>query len=184
MAKFDKIYTRSGDKGMTSLANGERRDKFDLRIEAYGTIDETNCVIGIARTYIDDSQIDKILEKIQNELFEIGSDLATPQNEENDPKNIIRISEEQVKRLENEIDAISATLKPLSNFILPGGSKASAYIHLARTVARRGERIIFQVHKEERINPEILKYVNRLSDLLFIVARHLNNQGQDDVLWS
>jgi len=180
MVKLTRIYTRGGDKGMTSLVGGERRAKHDLRVEAYGTVDEANACIGIARTYTKD-EADVMLARIQQDLFDLGADLSTPHS----PKfsKALRIVPGQVTRLEREIDAMNAALQPLNSFILPGGKKASAALHLARTIARRAERLICELSSMETINNVALQYMNRLSDHLFVMARFLNAKGKKDVLW-
>jgi cob(I)alamin adenosyltransferase len=180
MVKLTRIYTRGGDKGMTSLTGGERRPKYDLRVETYGTVDETNAAIGLARLYTKGGA-DEMLARIQQDLFDIGADLSTPST----PKfaQALRVVTAQVTRLEREIDAMNAKLKPLNSFVLPGGKKASAYLHLARTVARRAERLVCELYAVEAINPAALQYMNRLSDHLFVMARFLNAKGKKDVLW-
>lgn len=190
MVKLDRIYTRGGDKGMTSLGNGERVPKHDLRVEAFGAVDEANAAIGLARLHTRSSNesggdLDAMLSRIQNDLFDLGADLCTPEEEENDPRRrpALRMAQVQVDRLEAEIDAMNARLSPLTSFILPGGSPAAAYLHLARTVARRAERLVTALQDAERINPAALSYINRLSDHLFVAARHANQDGAGDVLW-
>tara|TARA_B100000686_G_scaffold342500_1_gene421785 strand:+ start:414 stop:974 length:561 start_codon:yes stop_codon:yes gene_type:complete len=179
MVKLTKIYTRSGDKGKTSLADGTRVPKQSLRVEAYGTVDETNSIIGMARLHAS-IKIEKILDKVQNDLFDLGADLSTPaQSAQKD----LRISDLQVLRIESEIDELNSNLQVLQSFVLPGGSKSSSYLHLARTVCRRAERISFSLSEETEINIFALKYLNRLSDLLFVAARFENNLGKDDKLW-
>ncbi len=180
MVKLTKIYTRGGDKGMTSLVGGERRAKHDLRVEAYGTVDEANSAIGMARVYTK-GESDKILARIQQDLFDLGADLSTPFSKKFE--KALRIIPVQVTRLEKEIDKMNAELKPLESFILPGGSEASANLHLARTIARRAERQIFALAEKEKVNDAALKYINRLSDHLFVMARYLNAKGKKDVLW-
>jgi len=185
MVKLDRIYTRGGDKGMTSLGNGERVPKHDLRVEAYGAVDEANAAIGLARLHTVGSELDAMLSRIQNDLFDLGADLATPEDEEDDPRRrpALRIDQVQVDRLEAEIDAMNARLSPLTSFILPGGAPAAAYLHLARTISRRAERLVTALQDAERINPVALSYINRLSDHLFVAARLANNDGAADVLW-
>ncbi len=181
MVKLTKIYTRGGDAGETSLGDGARVAKFDLRVAAYGEVDETNAVIGIARLNID-GETDAMLARIQNDLFDLGADLCTP--ERPDPKHPpLRITAAQVERLEQEIDGLNAALGPLESFILPGGSPGAAYLHLARTTARRAERLIAELATREAVNPRALEYANRLSDHLFVLARHLNAGAGGDVLW-
>ena len=180
MVKINKIYTRTGDDGTTGLVNGPRRSKADLRVDAYGSIDETNATIGLARLETV-SDLDKMLEEIQNDLFDLGADLATPQ--ESESKTDLRVLSTQTKRLEDEIDRLNEKLSPLKSFVLPGGSKASAYLHLARTVARRTERAIVALSKQENVSKDVLGYINRLSDFLFVAARYANDCGKNDVLW-
>ncbi len=181
MVKLTKIYTRGGDKGTTSLADGSRVAKHHLRVGAYGTVDETGAAIGLARLHVD-AAYDGLLSLIQNDLFDLGADLATPFHE--DPKYPpLRITSQQVERLETEIDRLNADLSPLESFVLSGGRPAAAHLHMARTVARRAEREMTALSDIEAINPEAIKYVNRLSDLLFVMARHANDKGQADVLW-
>ncbi|MBI1244838.1 MAG: cob(I)yrinic acid a,c-diamide adenosyltransferase [Alphaproteobacteria bacterium] len=181
MVKLTRIYTKGGDGGETSLGNGARVPKFDLRVAAYGSVDETNACIGLARLHVDAS-VDTMLAAIQNDLFDLGADLCTP--EAPAPKHeALRISDAQVERLEREIDALNERLAPLDSFILPGGSAAAAHLHLARTVARRAEREIVELATREKVNPAAIRYVNRLSDHLFVVSRHVNGDGKADILW-
>jgi len=179
MVKLNKIYTRTGDTGETALVSGPRRVKHDLRIEAYGTVDEANAIIGIARTEAD-PETDAMLARIQNDLFDLGADLATPEDEGG---TALRIAAGQVERLEDEIDAINDKLAPLDSFVLPGGTPVSAQLHLARTIVRRAERRMTALAHAEQVNADAIRYVNRLSDLLFVLARHCNGSGVDDVLW-
>jgi len=179
MVRLTKIYTRGGDKGQTSLVDGSRLPKHAIRIEAYGTVDEASSVIGIARLHVG-GDIDAALSRIQNDLFDLGADLATPGTE---MENALRVQPSQVEWLEQQIDAINAGMKPLNSFILPGGSPASAYLHLARTVVRRAERMTTAAAEQEPINPVAIQYLNRLSDYMFVLARHLNDNGEADVLW-
>jgi cob(I)alamin adenosyltransferase len=181
MVTLTKIYTRGGDKGQTSLGDGRRVQKHDLRVEAYGTVDETNGVIGLARLHTE-GEADAMLSRIQNDLFDLGADLCTPETGRK-AEGALRIVESQVERLESEIDAMNAELQPLKSFILPGGTPASAYLHLGRTVARRAERLMTRLAEAEPINPVTIRYINRLSDHLFVLARVLNNNGASDVLW-
>ena len=181
MVKLTKIYTRGGDGGETSLADGERVPKYDLRIEAYGTVDEANAAIGLARLHVT-GDADAMLGRIQNDLFDLGADLATPGDDFADGK-ALRIVDAQVDRLEAEIDAMNARLKPLESFILPGGTPAAAFLHLARTVTRRAERLMAELMGVEAVNPAAIRYANRLSDHLFVLGRHLNDDGAKDVLW-
>jgi cob(I)alamin adenosyltransferase len=183
-----RIYTRTGDKGTTALASGERRPKHDLRIEAYGTVDETNAAIGLARLHTrgeGDAELDAMLGRIQNELFDLGADLSTPDTGKPLPYEPLRILEPQVERLEREIDRLNADLAPLRSFVLPGGTAAAAALHLARTVCRRAERLAVALAEkpDEVVSPAALKYLNRLSDFLFVASRYANGRGAGDVLW-
>ena len=182
MVKLDKIYTRGGDTGETSLGDGRRVPKHDLRVAAYGTVDEANAAIGLARLHTA-GEDDATLARIQNDLFDLGADLCTPHDGRH-AKGALRVSELQVARLEAEIDAMNAEIAPLSSFILPGGTAAAAYLHLARTVVRRAERLITGLAEVEEVNPEAVKYANRLSDHLFVMARRVNDNGRADVLWT
>ena len=186
MVTLNKIYTKSGDKGTTALATGERVAKHALRIESYGTVDETNSVIGIVRLHTGAMpKLDAMLARIQNELFDLGADLATPEKDEKLDWEPLRILEAQVTRLEAEIDEMNAALEPLRSFVLPGGTPAAAHLHLARTVCRRAERRVVSLAKSENLNPIHVVYLNRLSDLLFVMARRLNLlAGQTDVYWN
>lgn len=184
MVRLTRIYTKSGDKGQTSLGNGARVPKHDLRVEAYGSVDEANAVIGLARlATAKDAAADAMLARIQNDLFDLGADLCTPIAEGEQPGQALRVTAEQVTRLETEIDAMNAELAPLNSFILPGGSSAAAQLHHARTVIRRAERLIDRLAESEPVNPQALAYANRLSDHFFVMARHLNHRGEGDVLW-
>lgn len=185
MVKLNKIYTRTGDDGTTALVTGPRRLKSDLRIESYGTVDETNAVIGMARLHAGDHPaLDRMLMAIQNDLFDLGADLATPETGEKLAWEPLRIVASQVERLENDIDTLNADLAPLNSFILPGGSALSAHLHLARTVSRRAERLVVALRDGgEIVGPEAVKYLNRLSDFLFVASRTANCNGADDVLW-
>ena len=178
MVKLNKIYTRTGDDGETSLVNGRRVAKHSRRPTAFGEVDEANSVIGLARLHTSDAA-DEMLGRIQNDLFDLGADLATPESD----TPALRITDEQVTRLETEIDAMNASLEPLTSFILPGGSQASAWLHLARTVVRRAERRMTELSSEEVVSEPAMRYVNRLSDHLFVLARNLNDGGKTDVLW-
>lgn len=188
MVKLDRIYTRGGDKGATSLATGARRRKDDIRVEAYGAIDETNAAIGMARLAIEarDAALDEMLARIQNDLFDLGAELATPPEPDTpiDPSMRLVIVPAQVERLEKEIDALNADLSPLKSFVLPGGTAAAAHLHLARTICRRAERVMVSLsHAEgEELSPTALAYVNRLSDFLFVASRFVN-RDKGDVLW-
>ena len=182
MVKLTKIYTRGGDRGETSLGDGSRTPKHDLRVAAYGTVDEANATIGLARLHTL-GEADQMLGRIQNDLFDLGADLCRPDDGTNS-KKALRIVTTQVNRLEVEIDAMNEKLDDLTSFILPGGSPASAHLHLSRTVTRRAERLVSELSKRENINPEALSYINRLSDHLFQLARLLNEGGKNDVLWT
>ncbi len=181
MVTLTRIYTRGGDKGETSLGDGTRVAKHALRVAAYGTVDETNAVVGLARLCTE-GEADAMLSRIQNDLFDLGADLCTPEGGRK-AEGALRIVDAQVERLEQEIDALNAGLKPLTSFILPGGTPAAAHLHLARTVCRRAERLMAELAGHEPVNAAALRYVNRLSDHLFVLARHLNDQGAGDVLW-
>lgn len=180
--KLDKIYTRTGDEGKTSLGDGSRLPKFHLRVTAYGSIDEANSVIGVALLHVADSEIIQLLRHIQNDLFDVGADLCQPEKPSAE-KPLLRITDDQVAWLENQIDRFNAELEPLTSFVLPGGSPASAYLHQSRTVTRRAERDVARLFAEEKVNAVVLRYVNRLSDLLFVLARFLNEKGKQDVRW-
>jgi cob(I)alamin adenosyltransferase len=188
MVVLNRIYTRTGDGGDTGLATGERVKKFDLRVEAYGEVDEANAALGLVRLHTgDDSALDAMLERIQNDLFDLGADLATP---ERPGKALgweaLRVTEPQVARLEQEIDQLNESLAPLTSFVLPAGSPAAAHLHLARTICRRAERVAVRLadQPEEAVNSAALKYLNRLSDLLFVMARYANLKRGGDVLWT
>jgi cob(I)alamin adenosyltransferase len=187
MVVLNRIYTRTGDDGSTALGNGERRPKHDLRVAAYGTVDEVNAAIGMARLHTDtDQRVDAMLARIQNDLFDLGADLCRPENLAKEKKAgapPLRLVEAQVLRLEREIDEMNAALQPLESFVLPGGSAASAYLHLARTIARRAERAMTTLAVKSPVNPIAIKYINRLSDHLFVLARYLNGRGEADILW-
>jgi len=186
MVVLNKIYTRTGDDGTTALGTGERRKKYDLRIAAYGTLDEVNAAIGVARLHTAaDSALDAALSHVQNDLFDAGADLCTPGRGKGPGGARLTVTDKQVAWLEAEIDRLNAELAPLRSFVLPGGSAASAYLHLARTVCRRAERLIAELREkpEESVTPEVLKYVNRLSDFLFVASRYANGKGAGDVLW-
>jgi len=176
-----KIYTRGGDTGETSLGSGDRVKKHDIRVAAYGTSDEANAVIGLARLHTE-GEADAMLARIQNDLFDLGADLCTPEGG-NRSNGALRVVQEQVDRLESEIDAMNDELASLTSFILPGGSPASSFLHLARTVVRRCERLLTELSDTEEINPIAIKYINRLSDHLFQLSRKLNYNGATDVLW-
>jgi cob(I)alamin adenosyltransferase len=186
MVKLDRIYTRTGDAGRTRLATGEPLSKSHPRVEAYGAVDEANATIGLARLHAaGDPELDAVLMRIQNDLFDLGADLATPERGRVLEWTPLRIIAGQVERLEQEIDRFNAALAPLTSFVLPAGSALAAHLHLARTVCRRAERaaVALAALPEEPVNPEAVKYLNRLSDLLFVAARRANDQGRADVLW-
>jgi cob(I)alamin adenosyltransferase len=185
MVRLTRIYTRGGDKGQTSLGDGRRVPKQSLRVDAYGTVDEANAAIGLARLHVGpgvDGEANQMLGRIQNDLFDLGADLCTPEDGRN-AAGALRIVAAQVARLEREIDSMNAALKPLDSFILPGGTPAAAHLHLARTVTRRAERLICALAAAETVNPEAVKYLNRLSDHLFVLGRRVNDNGAKDVLW-
>ena len=186
MVVLNKIYTRTGDGGTTALGTGERRKKYDLRVAAYGTLDEVNAAIGIARLHTgDDAALDAALARVQNDLFDAGADLTTPGKGRGPGGARLAVTDAQVAWLEGEIDRLNAELAPLKSFVLPGGSAAAAYLHLARTICRRGERLIAELRDkpDESVGDEVLKYVNRLSDFLFVASRYANGKGARDVLW-
>jgi cob(I)alamin adenosyltransferase len=184
MVVLNRIYTRTGDDGTTALGNGERRPKHDLRVSAYGTVDETNAAIGVARVHLAESpQIDAMLVLIQNDLFDLGADLAVPQREGRAER--LRVVASQVDRLERDIDTLNERLAPLTSFVLPGGTPGAAYLHLARTICRRAERIMAELagRPDEPVSEAALRYMNRLSDFLFVASRAANGNGAGDVLW-
>ncbi len=187
MVKLNRIYTRTGDDGTTGLAAGPRRAKHDLRVEAYGTVDETNAVIGLVRlhTAADPAlaAVERALAVIQNDLFDLGADLSTPDDGVKLQWEPLRIVDSQVERLEREIDALNADLEPLKSFVLPAGSAAATALHLARTVSRRAERLMTALAAQEPVGAPALRYVNRLSDYLFVAARWANRPAGGDVLW-
>ncbi len=188
MVVLNRIYTRTGDDGTTGLGSGERRNKFDLRVEAYGTVDETNAATGMARLSTVDGHelVDAMLLRIQNDLFDLGADLCTPPTDAKLEYEPLRIVTSQVERLESEIDLLNAELAPLRSFVLPGGSPAAAALHIARTVSRRAERLIVALSKTpgEQVGAPALKYINRLSDFFFVASRYVNSKGAGDVLWT
>lgn len=187
MVTLNKIVTKAGDGGKTRLATGEEVGKSGARVEAYGGTDETNSAIGVARLYTkDNARIDAILARVQNDLFDLGADLATPERDEPLKFEALRITEAQVDRVEREVDEINEKLSPLTSFILPAGTPAAAHLHLARTIARRSERAIARLMDTpgEKVSPAALKYMNRVSDLLFVLARAANDDGKADVLWT
>jgi cob(I)alamin adenosyltransferase len=187
MVKLNKIYTRTGDDGTTGLGSGERRLKSDLRVEAYGTVDEANAAIGLARlhTAAAHPELDAMLGRIQNDLFDLGADLSTPDTGKKLDYEPLRIIAAQTARIEADIDALNQNLQPLRSFVLPGGSPAAAALHLARTIARRAERMMVALAQVEgeHVNPEAVRYMNRVSDLLFVAGRVVNDNGNADVLW-
>ena len=180
MVKLTRIYTKGGDKGTTSLGTGKRVSKHDQRVAAFGTVDEANAAIGIARLHTTGDE-DAMLARIQNDLFDLGADLCAPEGE--GTKDRLRIIDAQVERLEHEIDRMNEELAPLNSFVLPGGSAASAHLHLARTIARRAERDMTRLAEQGPVNPAAIRYINRLSDHLFVLARYENDKGAKDVLW-
>jgi cob(I)alamin adenosyltransferase len=182
---LNRIYTRTGDGGRTRLATGEMVSKTALRVEAYGAVDETNAALGLARLHTgSDGALDPVLARVQNELFDLGADLATPERPGEAPGSVLRILDSQVERLEREIDELNGPLPPLASFVLPGGTAAAAALHLARTVCRRAERQAVALQEAgEAVSPAALKYLNRLSDLLFVAARWANDRGASEVFW-
>ena len=178
MVTLSKIYTKTGDSGETGLGDGSRVSKTSPRIAAIGAVDETNSAIGIARLDADGDS-DAMLARIQNDLFDLGADLCRPETKEGD----LRILDSQVTRLEKEIDTMNAALQPLQSFVLPGGTPAAAYLHLARTITRRAERAITSLAGSNPVNPSVIKYINRLSDHFFVLSRYLNGKGKRDILW-
>jgi cob(I)alamin adenosyltransferase len=186
MVKLNKIYTRTGDDGTTGLGSGERRKKYDLRVAAYGTLDEANAAVGMARLHTaSDVTLDAALSRIQNDLFDVGADLTMPGKGKGPGGARLTVTKAQVTWLEDEIDRLNAELEPLKSFVLPGGSPAAAYLHLARTICRRAERLIAELkdRPSESVGAEVLQYVNRLSDFLFVASRYANGKGTRDVLW-
>ena len=186
MVKLNKIYTRTGDNGTTGLVAGPRRKKHDLRVESYGEVDEANSAIGLARQHLADfPALDRMLMRVQNDLFDLGADLATPETGRKLDYEPLRIAQAQVDRLEKEIDALNVDLEPLRSFVLPGGTPAAAALHLARTVARRAERriVALQDSEGETVSAAAVAYINRLSDFLFVAARWVNDKGRADILW-
>ncbi|MCL8487446.1 MULTISPECIES: cob(I)yrinic acid a,c-diamide adenosyltransferase [Bradyrhizobium] len=184
MVVLNRIYTRTGDDGTTALGNGERRPKYDLRVSAYGTVDETNAAIGVARLHLGEApEIDAMLGLIQNDLFDLGADLAVPQREGKAER--LRVVASQVDRLERDIDALNERLSPLTSFVLPGGTPAAAHLHVARTICRRAERMIAELagRPDEPVSEAAIRYMNRLSDFLFVASRAANRNGVGDVLW-
>ena len=186
MVVLSKIYTRTGDHGTTALGSGRRIAKYDLRVEAYGTLDEANAAIGLARlhTRLSDPDLDAMLARIQNDLFDLGAELCFP-DETKDARGRLAVTDAQVERLEREIDQLNRELQPLRSFVLPGGSPAASFLHFARTVSRRAERLMVALaaRPNEPVGPAALRYINRLSDFLFVASRFANDKGKDDVLW-
>ena len=185
MVVLSKIYTRSGDDGTTGLGSGRRVAKYDLRVECYGTLDETNATVGLARLHTrDDALLDAMLARIQNDLFDLGADVCFP-DDTKDERGRLQVTDTQVKRLEDEIDALNSELQPLRSFVLPGGTPAAAFLHLARTVSRRAERLMVALaaRPDEPIGDAAIRYINRLSDFLFVAARFANDKGKADVTW-
>lgn len=185
MVKLNKIYTRTGDDGSTGLVDGSRLSKTAQRVRAYGDVDETNAVIGLVRVHLENRRLDDMLSRIQNDLFDLGADLATPlpAKGEADSEYALRMVADQTTRLEAELDALNADLEPLNSFVLPGGHPPTAYLHQARTVCRRAERECVALSESEPVNPAALSYLNRLSDFLFVAGRWCNDQGAEDVKW-
>lgn len=181
--KLDRIYTRGGDRGETSLGDGTRVPKHHIRVRAYGGLEEANAAIGIALLHVEDPDVRGVLARAQNDLFDIGADLCVPERP-GATRSRLRVSAKQVEDLERDIDRFNDALSPLTSFILPGGSAASAHLHLARTILRRAECNVAELAAGESVNAEVLKYVNRLSDLLFVLCRYLNGLGANDVLWT
>ena len=186
MVVLSKIYTRTGDDGTTALGSGRRVAKYDLRVECYGTLDETNAAVGLARVHTRDSDaaLDAMLARIQNDLFDLGAELCYP-DESKDARGRLSVSDAQVERLEGEIDTLNRELQPLRSFMLPGGTPAASFLHLARTVSRRAERLMVALSSRanEPVGEAALRYINRLSDFLFVAARYANDKGKSDVLW-
>ncbi len=182
MVTLNRIYTKTGDKGETALGDGTRLPKYALRIAAYGTTDEANAAIGIARLHTT-GDVDAMLARIQNDLFDLGADLCVPETAKRS-EGRLRVSDAQVERLEREIDSMNEALAPLNSFVLPGGVPGAAYLHLARTVVRRAERLMVELSEQETVNPAAIRYANRLSDHLFVASRYLNDMGEKDVLWT
>ncbi|HEX6830101.1 MAG TPA: cob(I)yrinic acid a,c-diamide adenosyltransferase [Methyloceanibacter sp.] len=185
MVVLSKIYTRTGDDGTTALGSGRRVAKYDLRVECYGTLDETNAAIGLARLHTrSDQALDAMLARIQNDLFDLGAELCYP-DESKDARGRLSVSDAQVERLESEIDTLNRELQPLRSFVLPGGTQAASFLHLARTISRRAERLMVALaaRPNEPVGGSALRYINRLSDFLFVAARYANDKGISDVLW-
>ena len=185
MVVLNRIYTRAGDAGMTMLGNGEQRKKYDLRVCAYGVVDEVTAAIGVARLHTKEApQIDAMLARIQNDLFDLAADLCSPDKGKGPGGERLAVNAAQVTRLEGEIDTLNAELAPLRTFVLAGGTPAAAYLHLARTICRRAERVIVELADSgESVSAEVRSYINRLSDFLFVASRYVNDKGARDVLW-
>ena len=187
MVVLNRIYTKTGDAGTTALGSGERVPKTSPRIAAYGTVDETNAAVGVARTHLagQEADVDAMLLRVQNDLFDLGADLCVPDKGEKLPYEPLRIADTQVMRLESEIDQMNSELQPLRSFILPGGTAAGAALHVARTVSRRAERLMVELANlpDEAVSAPALKYINRLSDFLFVASRYVNDRGKGDILW-
>lgn len=189
MVVLNKIYTKTGDEGTTALGTGQRVVKHDIRITAFGTVDETNACLGMARHYLQTSEeyseVDEMLARIQNDLFDLGADLCIPETGEKLDYEPLRITQDQVTRLENEIDQLNSELSPLRSFVLPGGSPTAAALHMARTICRRAERHVVELSQkeDEHVSEAARQYINRLSDFLFVASRYVNNKGASDVLW-
>ncbi|MBV8835395.1 MAG: cob(I)yrinic acid a,c-diamide adenosyltransferase [Alphaproteobacteria bacterium] len=185
MVVLNRIYTRTGDAGSTMLGNGEYRKKYDLRVDAYGTVDEVTAAIGVARLYTAEAPVvDAMLGRIQNDLFDLAADLCSPDKGKGPGGERLAVNAQQVTRLESEIDTLNAELAPLRTFVLAGGTPAAAYLHLARTICRRAERVIVELKDSgEAVSAEVMSYINRLSDFLFVASRYLNDKGARDVLW-
>ncbi len=181
MVTLNRIYTKTGDKGETALGDGSRLPKHALRISAYGTVDEANAALGIARLHAG-GVLSALIGRIQNDLFDLGADLCVPETAKG-AEGRLRIADTQVERLEREIDTMNEELSPLNSFVLPGGTPAAAYLHLARTIVRRAERLMTELATHEPLNPAAIRYVNRLSDFLFVASRYANDKGAMDVLW-
>jgi cob(I)alamin adenosyltransferase len=182
MVYLSRIYTKSGDSGETGLGDGRRVAKDHPRVEAYGTVDELNAVLGLL-TAVPGVMEEELLRSVQNDLFDVGADLCMPSGPEEQPGQRLRITPEQAERLERAIDRLNEPLKPLTSFVLPGGTPAAAWLHLARTVCRRAERAAVSLGRDEPVNPHVVVYLNRLSDLLFVLARVANDNGNTDILW-
>jgi cob(I)alamin adenosyltransferase len=182
MVVLNRIYTRTGDKGDTALGSGKRVAKYDARIEAYGTVDETNACVGTARLHTE-GEIDQMLARVQNDLFDLGADLCIPEDGSEMAAKALRITDAQVERLEREMDGMNEKLQALRSFVLPGGTAAAAHLHVARTVCRRAERVIVKLSTDEKVSAAAIKYANRLSDFLFVAARFANLERGGDVLW-